>query len=190
MGRQPLWEIFMNNIVKATLLISILGGLGACPSPGDGKDVDAASAAAAHVSTSADAAVTDDAAATADATATSADPLPAFLGTWNYVSGGGSLLCGDTPAVSLSPTGFVTFLRGAGADQLIVVDDEGCQIPCFVSGDVAVAVPGSTCPDEGVTYSLLVYTVAGGKLREQLTAQVDVQGDDCAGSGDSSLTRD
>jgi hypothetical protein len=182
-------KTLMNNFVKVTLLVSIVGGLGACPSEGGGKDVDHAIDAGADASTSTDAAVMAHDAATADAGAATADPAAAFLGTWNYVSGGGSLVCGDAPPMSLPATGFATFLRGSDADQLIVVDDQGCETPCSVSGNVAVAVPGSTCPDEGVTISVLVYTLTNGVMREQTTVQIDVDGETCTGSGDLSLRR-
>jgi hypothetical protein len=193
MGRHPLLEILMNNFVKATLLISILGGLGACRGADGGNDVDRDGADASmstDATAMADVSVTADASVSNDARASAVDPAAAFLGTWDYVAGGGSLACGDAPPVSLPATGFATFLRGAGADQLIVVDDQGCEIPCSVSGDVAVAVPGSTCPDEGVTISVLVYTLTNGVMREQTTVQIDVEGDPCTGSGDSSLRRD
>ncbi len=176
----------MNKLVKTTLLISILGGSAHAPAQVTVRT----STRAGDASTIVDAAVTTNDAATADAGASTADPVAAFLGTWNYVSGGGSLLCGDAPPVWLPSTGFATFLRGAGANQLIVVDDQGCQAPCTVSGNVAVAVPSSTCPDEGVTISTLVYTLANDVMREQTTVQIDIDGEGCTGSGDSSLTRD
>ena len=181
----------MNKLVKTTL--SDLGSPWPWRMPQHRRppNIDRAGVTDSDASTSPDAAVTTNDAAIADAGASTADPVAAFLGTWNYVSGVGSLACGDATPIALHATGFVTFLRGAGANQVLVVDDQGCETPGSVSGNLAVVVPGSTCPDAGVTYSSLVYTLAAGTMREQLTAQVDVQGDDdCTASGDSSLTRD
>ncbi|HEX4405091.1 MAG TPA: hypothetical protein VH560_09705, partial [Polyangia bacterium] len=139
----------MSKLVNATIAATLWGALVGCdPSSGTplkepgGPDIDS----------SADASVAEVAAMPDAAT----NPAAQFLGVWSYMSGVGSLQCVAATPAPFSVTGFVKFLSGGSDDQVIVVDDQGCQVPGTVSGNVVVAVVGSTCPDEGLTYTSLV----------------------------------
>ncbi len=196
----------MKTLAQTTLMLSLFAGLAACD-PGGTADHPTtltgrgdAGGAAGGVARRAD----DDATAGAsgggtgdtstggdDAGAPDAvaiDSTAAFLGTWRYFEGNISLTCDDGTTPSGLPDGAITFIAGDGPDQIIEADDSGCQVPCKVSGNTAVAVASVTCPDEQMVLTSLAYTLANGALREQATGRVVYQGAGCLFAADSLLT--
>jgi hypothetical protein len=193
----------MKNFAKTTLALSFVAGLSACD-PGGG--------AAGHITTlmgrgdaggatgGAGRPAGDEGtagasggagAAGADAGAPDAiviDPTAAFLGTWRYFEGNISLTCDDGSTPSASPDGAITFIAGDAPTQVIEVDDSGCQVPCTVSGDTAVAVSSVNCVDEQMVVTSLTYTLTNGALREQIAGRVVYQGAGCMFTADSMLT--
>jgi|HubBroStandDraft_5_1064220.scaffolds.fasta_scaffold196482_2 hypothetical protein len=115
----------------------------------------------------------------------------AFIGQWTYISGTETNQCGsaaaDTEPVTAAD-GTVTFSDRSGPDQL-VVDDAGCIVVVTVSGTTATGQPGTICPGNFTTSSL-VYTLSSGTLREQGSGQIEENGEYCAVSDDAYLTLD
>jgi hypothetical protein len=161
----------MNTLTKNIAFAFLLSGIAACgPSSGD-------STASSGTDASAD-------------VGTSLSPeAQAFVGQWNYISGTETDQCGsaaaDTEPVTAAD-GTVTFSAGSGPNQL-VVDDAGCIVAVTVSGTTATGQPGTICPGNFTTSSL-VYTLSSGTLREQGSGQVEQNGEYCAVSDDAYLT--
>jgi hypothetical protein len=117
------------------------------------------------------------------------DPNAAFFGTWLYFAGNLSLTCDDGTLPSGEPDGAITFTAGGGPDQIIEIDDSGCQAPLKVSGNSAVAVSSVNCPDEQMVLTSLAYTLTNGTLREQAAGRMVYQGAGCGFTADSQLTQ-
>jgi hypothetical protein len=189
----------MKTFAKTTLVFSLLAGLSACD-PGNTDHVttltgrgDAGGAAGGAAGLAGDEGTAGSSgAAGADAGAPDAiaiDATAAFLGTWRYFEGNISLTCDDGTTPAGMPDGAVTFIAGDGPDQIIEVDDAGCQVPCAVSGNTAVAVSSVNCPDEETFLTSLVYTLTNGSLREQAAGRMVYQGAGCMFTADSMLTQ-
>jgi hypothetical protein len=126
---------------------------------------------------------------TAGAPAASPAGAAAFLGTWIYTSGTFTIACGGEPGVMAPvPAKSITFRAGPTADQITVVDDGGCEVPCTVEGNVAIGAVGSTCAANDQTVSSLRYTVTDGVLHEVGTIIGTVSGESCQVSDDAQLT--
>jgi hypothetical protein len=167
----------MIRLTKTLMIVSIFCGLAACgPSSGDATS-DAGQGGAGGNGP--------------DAGQQLSPEAQAFLGQWNYVSGTETNQCGsdaaDTEPVTAAD-GTVTFSAGTGPNQL-VVDDAGCIVTVTVSGTTATGQPGTVCPGNLTTSSLL-YTLSGGTLREQGSGQIEQGGTYCTVSDDAMLTRD
>jgi hypothetical protein len=125
----------------------------------------------------------------AGAPAASPTGAAAFLGTWTYTSGTFTLACDGEPGVMAPvPAKSITFRAGPAADQITVVDDGGCEVPCTVEGNVAIGAVGSTCAANDQTVSSLRYTVSDGVLHEVGTITGTVNGESCQVSDDAQLT--
>jgi hypothetical protein len=206
----------MNNFAKTTLVLSLLAGIPACDPKAGGNTWDgtvlagrggagggaeggaagggdgsagrasddgsagASGAAGAVGTTVADAGASDDAAAPA--------PAAAFLGGWRYFEGTVSLTCDDGTTPSGTPEGVVTFLPGDAPDHVTEMDDQGCEIPCVVSGNTAVSISSASCPDEQEFVASLTYTISNGVLREQAAGRVVHEGAGCLFTADSMLS--
>jgi hypothetical protein len=163
----------MTTFKRLLVLTLMLAGLGACD-PTDRDPMNASSTADGGT----------------DAGPSLSPEAQAFVGQWNYVSGTESAQCGSAPADTQAVTaadGTVTFSAGSGPNQL-VVDDAGCIVPVTVSGTIATGQPGTVCPGNFTTSSL-VYTLSSGTLREQGNGQIEENGQYCTVSDDAYLTR-
>jgi hypothetical protein len=191
----------MKNSSKTTLVLCLLAGLAACD-PGGGSadhsstltgrgDADgAAGGATGRAGDEGTAGASGGAGPDAGAPdAVAIDSTAAFLGTWRYFEGNLSLTCDDGTMPSGPPDGAITFVAGDGPDQVIEVDDAGCQVPCKVSGNTAVAVASVSCPDEQMVLTSLAYTLTNGALREQAAGRAVYQGAECMFTADSMLTQ-
>lgn len=126
---------------------------------------------------------------TAGAPPASPTGVEAFLGTWTYTSGTFTLACGGEPGVTAPvPTRSITFRAGPAADQVTVVDDGGCEVPCTVKGNVAIGAVGSTCAADDQKVSSLRYILSGDVLREVGATTGTVNGESCQVSDDALLT--
>lgn len=192
----------MKTFAKTTFVLSLFAGLAAC-NLGNADHITTltgrgdAGGAAGRASDEGTAGASgggagDTTAAGADAGAADAiviDPTAAFLGTWRYFGGNISLTCEDGTTPAGTPDGAITFVAGDDPGQIIAVDDSGCQVPCKVSGDTAVALASVNCADEQVFFTSLVYTLANGALREQGAGRMVYQGLGCVFADDSQLTQ-
>ncbi|HEX4406874.1 MAG TPA: hypothetical protein VH560_18675 [Polyangia bacterium] len=191
----------MKTFTQTTLVLALFAGLAACD-PGNTDHITTLSGrggagggagAAGHtrdegtVGTGGGAGLVDVDAGTSDAIPI--DPNAAFFGTWRYFVGNLALSCEDGTTPVGTPDGAVTFVAGNESDQVIAVDDSGCQIPCKVSGNTAVAVASVNCADEQVFFTSLAYTLTNGTLHEQGAGRMVYQGLACGFTDDSQLTQ-
>ncbi|HTA18427.1 MAG TPA: hypothetical protein VK989_04000, partial [Polyangia bacterium] len=190
----------MKTFAKTTFVLSLLAGLAACD-PGNTDHITTltgrrdAGGAAGRASDEGTAGASGGGAG--DTTAADAgvpeaiviDPTAAFLGTWRYFGGNVSLTCEDGTTPAGVPDGAITFVAVDDPDRVIAVDDFGCQIPCEVSGDTAVALASVNCADEQVFFTSLVYTLVNGALREQGAGRMVYQGLACGFTDDSQMTQ-
>jgi hypothetical protein len=173
----------MTTFSKNSLLFVGLALLGACgPSSGGAMD------------RGADAGALDGSSTSASPKTVDGRPLSAaaarFVGSWTYTSGSFTLACGTDPATTQDiPVASLTFRGGAQPDE-VVMEDNGCEVPCTVVGDVATARPGVTCASDGSTYTSLVYTIASANLHEVGNLNGPENGIACQLSDDAYLTRD
>lgn len=114
-------------------------------------------------------------------TASCTDDPSAFAGTWTYNPGSAGTVVCATGTNTLDIGGNAEFRPGTDTD-LVVIDDQGCNIKLNATGNHADAVPGQSCTttQDGlnlvITFNNGSYTASNGLLSFSAAGTVNVTG--------------